>query len=275
LAAAVQPEQLILNGAIKANTLVFNRREFAQWLGDRPAEANPSPKALSDLSAAPIPDIAREWSREPGAETEEKIAGRLWRAFFEGRFLLQSEEDAHAPLDRQYFAEFIELNKPDPKQAPLLSVARVSGDPEFHFRALAAWAAEGFPGMDHFIRLASVEKYLLPNAALAEWCKQAGQKIPRFWQSGTNNTPRLTTTGLPKKRPPAATGLRSWYKQRVREFKKSGKQPSREDDYRDANCEFQGIVTHNMIALLRRELAPEWTEKGRRSTKSEKKKSEM
>jgi hypothetical protein len=100
-----------------------------------------------------------------------------------------------------------------------------------------------------------------PRAALAEWCKQAGQKLPRFWQSGTNNTPRLTATGLPKKRPPAATGLRSWYKQRVREFKKNGKQPSREDDYRDANCEFQGILTHNMIALLRRELAPEWTEK--------------
>jgi hypothetical protein len=44
-------------------------------------------------------------------------------------------------------------------------------------------------------------------------------------------------------------------------IQKNGKQPSREDDYRDANCEFQGIVTHNMIALLRRELAPEWTEK--------------
>jgi hypothetical protein len=44
LPAGLKPEALILNGAIKANTLVFIRREFAQWLGDRPEEANPSPK---------------------------------------------------------------------------------------------------------------------------------------------------------------------------------------------------------------------------------------
>jgi hypothetical protein len=44
--------------------------------------------------------------------------------------------------------------------------------------------------------------------------------------------------------------------------------PAEMRDYRDANCAFQGIVTHNMIALLRRELAPQWTEKGRRSKKT-------
>jgi hypothetical protein len=49
---------------------------------------------------------------------------------------------------------------------------------------------------------------------------------------------------------------------------------TREDDYRDANHQFQGSVTHDMIAPLRQELAPEWTRKGRRATKSEKKKSE-
>jgi len=118
----------------------------------------------------------------------------------------------------------------------------------------------------------------VPTCALenrAEWCQRAAQKMPRFLQSGTSSTPRLAATGLPKKRPPAARDLRSWYQQRIRDFKKAGKQPSREDDYQDANRQFEARVTHDMIALLRRELAPEWTEKGRRSTKSEKKKSEM
>jgi hypothetical protein len=109
----------------------------------------------------------------------------------------------------------------------------------------------------------------------AEWCKPAAQKMPRFWQPGTNSTPRSVATSLPKKRPPAARDLRSWYERRIRDFKKAGKQPSREDDYQDANRQFEARVTHDMIALLRRELAPEWTEKGRRSTKLEKKKSEI
>jgi hypothetical protein len=96
-----------------------------------------------------------------------------------------------------------------------------------------------------------------------------------FWQSGTNSTPHSAATGMPKKRPPASRDLRSWYEQRVRDFKRTSKQPSREDDYQDANRQFEARVTHDMIARLRRELAPEWTEKGRRSTKSEKKKLEM
>jgi hypothetical protein len=271
LPAGLTAEALILNGSIKANTLVFIRLEFAEWLGDRPGEANPPPKLLSDRSAAPIPVIAREWSREPIAETEEKIAERLWRAFFEGRFLLLNEEDTKKTFDRRYFAELIELNKPDPRQASLLAVARVPGDPEFHFRSLAAWAAAGFPGMDPLVRLSTVEKYALPRSALAKWCRPAGQKLPRFWQSGTNNPARATARGLPKKRPLAIRGLQSWYEARVRNLTKSGKQPSREDDYRDANAEFQTGVTHDRIAQLRRELAPEWTKKGRPSTKSAKK----
>jgi hypothetical protein len=275
LPAGLSPEELILNGYISGNALVFIRREFAAWLEDRPEEANPPPKLLSERAAASIPTIAREWSREPGAETEEKIAERLWRAFFEGEFRLQIEEGKSATFDREQFAVLTELNPPDPKQATIPIRPARPDDPEFYYRAFAAWAAQDFPGMDTTIRLASVEKYLLPRAALAEWCKRAGQRMPRFWRSGTNTSPRAAVTGLPKKRPPAARDLRSWYKQRVRDFKKIGKQPSREDDYQDANRQFEARVTHDVIAPLRRELAPEWTEKGRRSTKSEKKKSEM
>lgn len=53
--------------------------------------------------------------------------------------------------------------------------------------------------------LADVPRNALKNRA--EWCKRAAQKMPRFWQSGTNSTPRLAATGLPKKRPPAARDL--------------------------------------------------------------------
>ena len=65
-------ERLVLNGAVKGRSLVFVRREFTIWLGDRPEEADPPPRKLEQRDAAPIPLIAREWSREPGPSRKRR-----------------------------------------------------------------------------------------------------------------------------------------------------------------------------------------------------------
>jgi hypothetical protein len=161
----------------------------------------------------------------------------LWRAFFEGQFRLQIDEGASASFDREQFAVLVELNPPDPKLASLPIEPVPPNDPEFYYRAFAAWAAEDFPGMERLIRLASVEKYLLPRAVLAKWCGRADQPMPRFWRSGADNVPRSVRTDLPKKRTPSG-GLREWYQDRVRSYETTGKQPSREDDYYDAREKF-------------------------------------
>jgi hypothetical protein len=273
LPAGLLPEDLILNGAIKANILVFVRPEFAQWLGDRPEEADPPPLKLEHRQAASIPQIAREWAREPGAEAEEKIAERLWRAFFDGEFALETEEAYFANFDRQKFAELIEINQPALYKYVLHGITR-SQDPDFSYRALGAWAAEKFPGISTIIRLHTVDKYLLPRIALAEWCRRAGQRVPRFWRSSPDPRARSDRSNLPKKRNPDAQALRGWYRKRIRDFEKLGEQPSREDDYRDARVEFGDGITHDLIRSIRLNLAPHWTLKGRRPEKSGKNKSE-
>jgi hypothetical protein len=61
----------------------------------------------------------------------------------------------------------------------------------------------------------------------------------------------------------------------VRSYEASGKQPSREDDYYDARKKFGDGISHARMRILRAELAPHWTKKGRHPTKPEKKKLEI
>jgi hypothetical protein len=64
----------------------------------------------------------------------------------------------------------------------------------------------------------------------------------------------------------SAAALRRWYLDRIAACDAEGRQPSREDDYRDANAAF-GRVPKRQVEAIRRELAPEaWTKKGRRKT---------
>ncbi len=263
LPAGLSPEELILNRYVNGNALVFIRQEFANWLEDRPEETDPPPKLLSECDAASIPTIAREWPRQPEAEPEAKIGERLWRAFFEGEFRLQTEEGTSATFDREKFAVLTELNPPDPKQMSIPIRPARPNDPEFYYRAFAAWAAQNFPGIDTSVRLASVEKYLLPRAALAEWCKRAGQRMPRFWQSAVNITTPSVKGGLPIKSSPEPKGLRTWYRQRVDKFNKLEKQPSREDDYREAKEKFGAGISHVRMRAIRADVAPHWTQRGR------------
>jgi hypothetical protein len=61
------------------------------------------------------------------------------------------------------------------------------------------------------------------------------------------------------------TALRDWYVKRVESCLRSGRQPSREDDYSEANTELSGSIPKRAVEALRRELAPEeWTRKRRR-----------
>lgn len=264
LPASAPAEKLILNGAVKGQRLVFLRAEFARWLGDRPDEANPTPKKLEHRDAAPIPLIAREWSREPGAEPEEKIAGRLWRAYFDGEFAFQIVADAPADFDRESFSAMIDINK-EGERAVLGPAPR--DDPEFGYRALGIWAAEGFLGMSPWFRLATVESYLLPRSELTRWCARAGQAMPRFWPSAENQSVLPLQSRATASRAPSEKTLRSWYKKRVTAFERTGKQPSREEDYRDAIEELGPGITHQRMRAIRAELAPHWTRRGRRPNK--------
>jgi hypothetical protein len=114
----------------------------------------------------------------------------------------------------------------------------------------------------------AAEKYLSHHKALAEWSGRAGETMPRFWRSSPDGRRRSAGTDLPKKRKPRVRALREWYKKRVLSFDKSGKHPSREDDYRDAKAEFGDGVTHDVIRSIRAELALHWTMKGRPSKKT-------
>lgn len=65
----------------------------------------------------------------------------------------------------------------------------------------------------------------------------------------------------------ARTELRKWYLDRIGDCAKSGRLPSRDDDYREANARFGGSVPKRAVQELRRELAPEsWKRKGRRAS---------
>jgi hypothetical protein len=268
LPASAPAEKLILNGAVKGRRLVFLRAEFARWLGDRPDEADPPPKKLEHRDAAPIPLIAREWSREPGAESEEKIASRLWRAYFDGEFAFQIVDGAPADFDRKFFSAMIEINK-EGEQALLGPAPR--DDREFGYRALGIWAAQGFQGMGQWFRLATVESYLLPRSELTRWCARAGQAMPRFWNSGGDRTVPALRDSAMVRRAISEKSLRSWYAKRVTAFERTGTQPSREEDYRDAVEGLGSGITHQRMRAIRAELAPHWTRRGRRPNKIESK----
>ena len=82
----------------------------------------------------------------------------------------------------------------------------------------------------------------------------------------TNDQTRVST---PQSKGPASAALRRWYVKRVEACRKSGRMPTREDDYREANEAFPGNVPRRRIEALRRELAPSsWTRKGRRPVSS-------
>ncbi len=87
--------------------------------------------------------------------------------------------------------------------------------------------------------------------------------MPRFWQSAVNITTPSVKGGLPIKSPPEPKGLRAWYKQRVHKFNKLEKQPSREDDYREAKEKFGAGISHVRMRAIRADLAPHWTQRGR------------
>jgi hypothetical protein len=259
LPVQVPPERIVANGAVKGRRLVFVRHHFARWLGDRSDEANPPPKKLEDMDAAPISRIAREWSREPGTESWDKIEARLWHAYFEGDFALQAQEGAVADFDRWHFATMIEIHKIGNIVMRLSS----DDDPEYRYRALGAWAESGFPEMTESFRMDTVEKYLLPRESLERWCARAEQPMPRFWQSKkAEQNSSARSRALPLRRL-ASKPFRKWYADRVKEFDRAGKQPSRENDYRDAMKQFGESVTHARIRRLRNELAPHWTKRGR------------
>lgn len=62
----------------------------------------------------------------------------------------------------------------------------------------------------------------------------------------------------------SAAALRRWYRERVKTCRKSGRRPSREEDHRDANEDFEANVPKRAVEDLRRELAPRhWTQGGR------------
>lgn len=59
--------------------------------------------------------------------------------------------------------------------------------------------------------------------------------------------------------------LREWYADRILGCHREGRRPSREDDYREANARFEGVIPKRAVESLRRELAPDsWRRKGRR-----------
>lgn len=65
---------------------------------------------------------------------------------------------------------------------------------------------------------------------------------------------------------PAA--VRRWYANRVEDCRASGREPSRDDDFREANAAGLGTVPRDILRDLRREFAPgAWTRKGKRPTR--------
>jgi hypothetical protein len=64
--------------------------------------------------------------------------------------------------------------------------------------------------------------------------------------------------------------FKAWYKKRVEECQKSGRWPTREEDWKDANKEL-GLVSHTRVRKVRSEIAPElWTKRGRRGSSKNK-----